>query len=489
MQVEFQTYSGGLDQVSNAPYSITRYLFKSPPATLYAEDADAVVNAGLRHLFGNAYLMEEERATFYNAESKYRCGQISAKEFCREVAKSETYRKRFFEDVSQYRFIELNFKHFLGRAPLNQVEYSKHFKIFAKGGYEAEIDSYFDDFEYDTVFGEDVMPFTRFRGTYAPINQFNRMCKIEGGFAGSDKNKGQMLVSSLASNAPIDAYLVADGLPCIPNAEHPTKKYDLPEASLEKFKNEVEVAKAKAYLLQIELDKAYAKLEECRTVVDPFKAMISEMDIGALYGKSYGNGAVSVFSGQYIGAPADSWGPSGVDNINGPTRRPAAVIGKKEKQLERVKQLIVDLERQVAILQAEVDSPVVTPEPVKTFSLLGEEMPLVPVEEEEEPAPVVLIADPKELATVPDAREIAPGDAQNLLEALEIDEEDEESGLVKPKQVVISTKREFADVGKLPKELMEEMEAEKKASGKSFLDGTGPKPSFPGDGSEMRIGG
>lgn len=488
MQVEFQTYSGGLDQVTTDPYSITRYLFKPSPSSRYVEDKDTVINAGLRQLFGNAYLMEEERANFYNAESKFRCGEITAKEFCRMVAKSETYRKRFFDDVSQYRFIELSFKHFLGRAPLNQVEYSKHFKIFASGGYEAEIDSYFDDPEYDTVFGEDVMPYTRFRGTYAPINQFNRMCKLEGGFAGSDKNKGQMLVTSLAANVPTDAFLVADGLPSIPNAEHPSKKYELPEASLERFKNEVEVAKAKAYQLQIELDKAYAKLEESRTIVDPFKAMVSDMDIGVLYGKNYGNGAVTVFSGQYLGAPADSWGPSGVDNINGPTRRPAAVIAKKEKQLERVKQLIVDLERQVTILQAERDAPVVTPEPM-SYSLLGVEMPLVAVEEEEEPAPVVVVQDPKELAAIPDAREIAPGDAQNLLEALDIDEDDEESGLVKPKQVVISTKREFADVGKLPKELIEEIEAEKKASGKSFLDGAGPKPSFPGDGSEMRVGG
>lgn len=481
MAVEFQTYSGGLDRVSIDPYAITRYLFKDAPATLSEQDKDIVINAGLRQAFGNAYLMEEERAELYPAESKFRCGEITAKEFMRAVAKSETYRKRFFESVSQFRFIELNFKHFLGRAPLNQVEYSEHFKIFAAGGYDAEINSYFDDGEYDDVFGEDFMPYTRFRGTYAPISQFNRMCTLEGGFAGSDKFKPQMLVTSLASNVPTPAHTVADGLPAIPNSEHPSKKYELPPASLERFRNELEIARAKAYELQVELNDAFAKLDGSREYIDPFKAMAADMNITPLYGKNYGNGAVTVFSGQYEGAPADSWGPSGVENINGPTRRPAAAVSEKEKQLERVKQLVLDLERRVAVLEAERESPAITPEP-RVFVIEGIEAPELPVTAVvDEPEPVVL-AEPEPVVIT-----LAPSEAQNII--VDVDEDDEESGLVKPKAVEVETKREIKDVGKLPKELIEEIEAEKKASGKDFLDGKGPRPSFPGDGSEMIIGG
>lgn len=482
--VEFQTYSGGLDRVSIAPYDITRYLFKNAPATLTEQEKDVVVTAGLRQAFGNAYLMEEEREELYVAESKFRCGEITAKEFMRAVAKSDTYRKRFFESVTQFRFIELNFKHLLGRAPLNQVEYSKHFKIFAAGGYDAEIDSYFDDGEYDDVFGEDVMPFTRFRGTYAPINQFNRMCTLEGGFAGSDKFKPQMLVTSLAANVPTKSHTVADGLPSIPNSEHPSKKYELPAASLERFRNEVEIARAKAYELQVELNTAYKKLNGARDIVDPFKAMASSMDISPLYGKNYGSGSVCVFAGQYQGAPAGSWGASGVVNINGPTRRPAAAIAKKEKQLESVKQLVLDLERKVAVLESERENPGLTPMAAKTFSLLGVEMPTVaPTAEEivEEEAAVVAKVEAPVVITVD------PADAENLIVG-EIDVEDEESGLVAPKQVDVDTKREIKNVGKTPGELIEEIEAEKKASGKDFLEGKS-MPSFPGDGSEMVVGG
>lgn len=462
MAVEFQTYSGGLDRVTIDTYNITRYLFKNRPATLYDQEKDGVVTAGLRQLFGNAYLMEEERAEFYTAESKFRCGKITAKEFARAVGKSQTYQKRFFESVSQYRFIELNFKHFLGRAPLNQVEYSKHFKIFAEGGYEAEIDSYFDEKEYDDVFGEDYMPYTRFRGTYAPINQFNRMCALEGGWAGSDKFKPLTLVSSLAANAPISAFSVADGLPAIPNSEHPSKKYDLPLASLERFRNELEIAKAKVCQLELDLQNAYEFLDTARASNNPFKAMVASMDITPVYGINYGNGAVKVFAGQYEGAPAASWGPSGVANINGPTRRPAKVVGKKEKQLERVKQLVVDLERRVSILEAERQFPALTPD-------VGPITAQIAVE----PTPVIV--EPKAVF------------ADTVL-ADEVDTDADDSGVVTPKPIVIQTKREIADVGRNPGVIMKEIEEEKKEAGVDFLEGRA-QSKFPGDGSEMVIGG
>lgn len=485
MSVEFQTYSGGLDRVSIDTYSITRDLFKPARPMLTEEDKDAVIVAGLRQLFGNAYLMEEERAEFYSAESRFRCGEIPAKEFARAVAKSDTYRKRFFESVSQYRFIELNFKHFLGRAPLNQVEYSKHFKIFAEGGYDAEINSYFDDPEYDDVFGEDILPYTRFRGTYAPINQFNRMCALEGGFAGSDKNKPSMLVTSLAANIPTPAFSVADGLPSIPNAEHPSKKFDLPQASLERFKNELEIARARAYQLQVELNKAYRKLSGARAYISPFKAMVESMSTVPVYGRNYGNGSVAVFSGQFQGAPANSWGPSGVANITGPTRRPAVGIAKKEKQLERVKQLIVDLERRIAVLEAERESPALTPEPLE-FRL--EDMGTLDVEQE------TAVAGKRDSPTVKlvmkdKVLELDPNDAIKILEALDMDEEDEEdeeSGVVKRRAIEISTKRQLDGVGKLPKELIKELEEKTKASNKWGGDA---RREFPGDGSEMVVGG
>lgn len=462
MGVEFQTYSGGLDRVSMDPYSITRSLFKASPATLTEEEKDSVVNAALRHVFGNAHIIDVERDELYPAESKFRCGEITAKEFVRAIAKSSTYKSRFFDSVTQFRFIELNFKHLLGRAPLNQVEYSKHFKIFAAGGYEAEIDSYLDDGEYDDVFGDDFFPFTRFRGTYAPINQFNRMCSLEGGWASSDKNRPQMLVTSLAKNLPTPAYSVADGLPPIPNSEHPSRKYNLPPAILERYVNELEIAKAKALEVNVQLQKAYADLEKARNTISPFANMVADMDITQLYGRNFGSGKVKVFSGQYEGAPAGSYGFSGYKNINGPTKKAAQVVGRKEKQLEGLKQVILDLERQIAVQESGLDAPALTPPP---FNYLPG------------------IIDYETSGTTPAIEE-----PEEVLEYFP-NAEDEDSGVVVPKKVVVSTKRRFDDevLGKNPGELIEELTEANE--GKDFLQGKGGKVTFPGDGSEMQVGG
>lgn len=466
--------------MSITPYNITRYLFKSPPAILTDEDKETTILTGLRHIFGNAYLMEEERAQFYVAESSYRCGDITAKEFVRAVAKSETYRQRFFDSVSQFRFIELNFKHFLGRSPLNQVEYSKHFKIFAEGGYEAEIDSYFDDSEYDDVFGEDVLPFTRFRGTYAPINQFNRMCTLEGGFAGSDKNKGQKLVTSLAANVPTSPYSIVDGLPSIPNSEHPSEKYNLPDASLERYRNELDIARARALQLGVELQNAYTALETRRSGFSTFQAMVSGMDFVPLPGPQFTGRVENYPTWSGPGMAPKPWGAAGIDRLSGPVKRSAVDVSKKEKAYERSKQLVVDLERRVAVLEAEREKPAITPTPIPfTLGVL----PVV----EPEPEPEVIISPGVFIKPAEDPTENAAFDSSTLVTSTD-DPEDEESNLVVPKTIEVEKSRALKDVGKLPKELMKELEEKTKAEGKDFGGPTDGRLKFPGDGSEMVVG-
>jgi phycoerythrin-associated linker protein len=81
------------------------------------------------------------------------------REFVRQVAKSGLYKQKFFENCNPYRFIELNFKHLLGRAPQNKAEMLHHFTILQEQGYDAEIDSYIDSAEYQERFGEEVVPF------------------------------------------------------------------------------------------------------------------------------------------------------------------------------------------------------------------------------------------------------------------------------------------------------------------------------------------
>lgn len=123
------------------------------------EEAESIIAAVYRQILGNAYVMESERATV--PESQFKRGEFSVREFIRALAKSDVYRSRFFETCPRYRFIELNFKHFLGRTPDGLEEMRAHSTILDTEGFEAEIDSYLDSDEYQNAYGENIVPYYR----------------------------------------------------------------------------------------------------------------------------------------------------------------------------------------------------------------------------------------------------------------------------------------------------------------------------------------
>ncbi len=120
-------------------------------------DTAGLIRAVYQQVLGYQYVMKSERLD--GPESLFRRGYLSVREFVRQVAKSSLYRQRFFENCNPYRFIELNFKHLLGRAPQNKAEMLHHFTILQNDGYDAEIDSYIDSAEYQNRFGEEQIPY------------------------------------------------------------------------------------------------------------------------------------------------------------------------------------------------------------------------------------------------------------------------------------------------------------------------------------------
>lgn len=169
------------------------------------DDIQTIIRAAYRQVLGNDYLMQSER--LISSESLLRQGNISVREFVRSVAKSELYREKFFHSNSQIRFIELNFKHLLGRAPYDESEIAEHNDIYSTLGFDAEIDSYVDSLEYIESFGDAIVPF--YRGFSSQSGQktvgFNRMFRLYRGYANSDraqfgKNKAR-LTREVAQNA------------------------------------------------------------------------------------------------------------------------------------------------------------------------------------------------------------------------------------------------------------------------------------------------
>lgn len=167
-----------------------------------SEDVQAVIRAVYKYVLGNPHVMESERLT--TAESQLTEGDISVREFVRRVGKSDFYRGRYFQSCAPYRFVELNFQHFLGRLPQNQAEISAHIVRAVAEGYDAEIDSYVDSDEYLQAFGENTVPFNRGVRTEVGISQvtYNRAFAVDRGPAQvSSAVKSSQMVGVVPANA------------------------------------------------------------------------------------------------------------------------------------------------------------------------------------------------------------------------------------------------------------------------------------------------
>ncbi len=123
------------------------------------EEIETLINAVYRQVLGNAYVMESERLAV--PESQFKMGEMSVREFVRAVAKSALYRDRFFTNVPRYRYIELAYRHLLGRAPNSYDDMKMHSNILDAEGYDADIDSFIDSDEYQNTYGENFVPFLR----------------------------------------------------------------------------------------------------------------------------------------------------------------------------------------------------------------------------------------------------------------------------------------------------------------------------------------
>ena len=152
------------------------------------EEVEIVIRAVYRQVLGNAYVMESERLVV--PESQLKLGEISVREFVRQVAQSELYRSRFFENCYWYRAMELNFKHLLGRAPDNFAEMRYYSSVLDEGGFAANIDAYIDSDEYQNAFGENIVPY--YRGYKTQNGQsllgFTNMFQLLRSASSSDKN-------------------------------------------------------------------------------------------------------------------------------------------------------------------------------------------------------------------------------------------------------------------------------------------------------------
>lgn len=96
------------------------------------------------------------------AEIKLENGDISVREFVRMLAKSPTFRDRYWNKLYVCKAIEYTHRRLLGRPTYGRDEMNAYFDLAAKKGFYAVVDAILDTKEYEQAFGEDTVPYERY---------------------------------------------------------------------------------------------------------------------------------------------------------------------------------------------------------------------------------------------------------------------------------------------------------------------------------------
>ena len=161
------------------------------------EALQVAIEAAYRQVLGNLGPTISQRCI--ELESQLKNGEISVRDFVAGLAKSDLYRENYFSKVSPIRGIELNYKHLLGRPPINQAEVSAAISLIASKGFNAFIDQITRSGEYLEVFGTDTVPYLRAWTSEARAycSTFANLARVTPGNAGSDtivERRSQLVV-------------------------------------------------------------------------------------------------------------------------------------------------------------------------------------------------------------------------------------------------------------------------------------------------------
>ncbi len=107
----------------------------------------------------NGQIPQEFRRT--DLEASILQGEISTRDFVRELASSATYIQRFYTPYPNPKSIEFLFRHLLGRAPTGEAEIAEFDRIIIERGFVAAVTTIVDSEEYTRYFGSDVVPYHR----------------------------------------------------------------------------------------------------------------------------------------------------------------------------------------------------------------------------------------------------------------------------------------------------------------------------------------
>ena len=119
----------------------------------------AIIDAAYRQVFGYSVYSSQRLSA---AETKLENGEITLREFIRQIAKSPAFLKRYWTPLFVCKAIEYIHRRLLGRPTYGRQEMNAYFDLSAKKGFYALVDGILDSKEYEEAFGEDTVPYERY---------------------------------------------------------------------------------------------------------------------------------------------------------------------------------------------------------------------------------------------------------------------------------------------------------------------------------------
>ncbi len=108
-----------------------------------------------------------EHKQLAKAEKDFLSDKIGVRRFLKELGHSQVYLNSFYHNSSNMKFLELCFKHFLGRAPIDQEEIKLYCEILMHKGVAQLITAILDSEEYRKIFGCFTVPYPRAERYYS----------------------------------------------------------------------------------------------------------------------------------------------------------------------------------------------------------------------------------------------------------------------------------------------------------------------------------
>jgi phycobilisome core-membrane linker protein len=119
----------------------------------------AVIRGVYNQVLGNPGYAGERNTV---EEIKLENGDISLREFVRQVARSNAFRRRYWSGLYICKAIEVMHRRLLGRPTFGRWEIDQYFGIAARSGFYGVVDAMINSPEYSETFGEDTVPYERF---------------------------------------------------------------------------------------------------------------------------------------------------------------------------------------------------------------------------------------------------------------------------------------------------------------------------------------